>query len=39
MDMENDTVEQEYRIQNRGGKGIKTSNITDKTGPLVGMKV
>lgn len=24
-----------YRITNRGGKGVKTINITDKTGPLV----
>ncbi len=27
----------EYRITNRGGKGIKTINVTDKTGPLVGI--
>lgn len=27
----------EYRITNRGGKGVKTINVTDKTGPLVGM--
>ena len=27
----------EYRITNRGGKGVKTINITDKTGSLVGM--
>lgn len=25
----------EYRITNRGGKGVKTMNITDKTGKLV----
>jgi DNA gyrase subunit A len=25
----------EYRVQNRGGSGIKTANITVKTGPLV----
>jgi DNA gyrase subunit A len=24
-----------YRITNRGGKGVKTLNITDKTGPLL----
>ena len=24
----------DYRITNRGGKGVKTINITDKTGPL-----
>ena len=27
----------EYRLTNRGGKGVKTINITDKTGPLVAM--
>ncbi|TVR40753.1 MAG: DNA gyrase subunit A [Bacteroidia bacterium] len=27
----------EYRITNRGGKGVKTINITDKTGPLIAM--
>lgn len=27
----------EYRMTNRGGKGVKTINITDKTGKLVGM--
>lgn len=26
-----------YRITNRGGKGIKTINITEKTGKLVGI--
>lgn len=26
-----------YRITNRGGKGVKTINITDKTGTLVGL--
>jgi len=28
----------DYRITNRGGKGVKTINITDKTGPLVSIK-
>ncbi len=28
----------EYRVTNRGGKGVKTMQITDKTGPLVGIK-
>jgi len=28
----------EYRITNRGGKGVKTINVTDKTGNLVGIK-
>jgi DNA gyrase subunit A len=27
-----------YRITNRGGKGVKTINITDKTGNLIGME-
>ena len=27
----------EYRITNRGGKGVKTINVTDKTGSLVGI--
>lgn len=27
----------EYRFTNRGGKGVKTINVTDKTGPLVGI--
>jgi DNA gyrase subunit A len=28
----------EYRVTNRGGKGVKTINITEKTGHLVGIK-
>ncbi len=28
----------DYRVTNRGGKGVKTLNITDKTGALVAMK-
>ena len=28
----------DYRITNRGGKGVKTINVTDKTGSLVAMK-
>lgn len=27
-----------YRITNRGGKGVKTLNITDKTGELIALK-
>jgi len=27
-----------YRITNRGGKGVKTINVTDKTGPLTSIK-
>jgi DNA gyrase subunit A len=29
---------EEYRVTNRGGKGVKTINITDKTGNLIGIK-
>ncbi len=29
---------EDYRVQSRGGKGIKTMNITDKTGHLVAIK-
>ena len=29
---------QEYRITNRGGKGVKTINITEKTGNLIELK-
>ncbi|WFB61938.1 DNA gyrase subunit A [Sphingobacterium sp. WM] len=28
----------DYRITNRGGKGVKTINVTDKTGELVAIK-
>jgi DNA gyrase subunit A len=31
------TLIEEYRITNRGGKGVKTINVTDKTGGLVGI--
>lgn len=31
------TAAEEYRITNRGGKGVKTINITEKTGSLVGL--
>ena len=31
------TAVEEYRITNRGGKGVKTINITDKTGSLIGL--
>ncbi len=31
------TAVEEYRITNRGGKGVKTINVTDKTGPLIGI--
>lgn len=29
---------EDYRITNRGGKGVKTINITDKTGQLISIK-
>ncbi len=29
---------EDYRVTNRGGKGVKTLNITDKTGKLVSIK-
>ena len=29
---------EEYRITNRGGKGVKTINITEKTGDLISLK-
>src|ERR1043166_1168481 len=29
---------EEYRVTNRGGKGVKTINITDKTGDLIAIK-
>lgn len=31
------TAVDEYRITNRGGKGVKTISVTDKTGALVGL--
>ena len=30
---------EDYRITNRGGKGVKTLNITDKTGDLISIKI
>jgi len=32
-----ETGEANYRITNRGGKGVRTINVTDKTGSLVGL--
>jgi DNA gyrase subunit A len=29
---------EDYRVTNRGGKGVKTINITDKTGDLIAIK-
>lgn len=39
LDSNEETGEKEpvYRITNRGGKGVKTINITEKTGDLVGL--
>jgi DNA gyrase subunit A len=31
------TAVEEYRVTNRGGKGVKTINITEKTGSLIGL--
>jgi DNA gyrase subunit A len=33
------TPVEEYRVQNRGGKGIKTCNVTDKNGHVVSLRV
>lgn len=32
------TSAEDYRITNRGGKGVKTLNITEKTGKLIALK-
>ncbi|MFO0780572.1 MAG: DNA gyrase C-terminal beta-propeller domain-containing protein [Candidatus Gracilibacteria bacterium] len=29
----------DYRLQTRGGSGVKTANITEKTGKIVGAKI
>jgi DNA gyrase subunit A len=29
---------EDYRVTNRGGKGVKTINVTDKTGSLIAIK-
>lgn len=29
---------EDYRVTNRGGKGVKTINVTEKTGKLIGIK-
>ena len=33
------TPVEEYRITNRGGLGIRNYMVTEKTGPVVGIKV
>ncbi|HRO18449.1 MAG TPA: DNA gyrase subunit A, partial [Ferruginibacter sp.] len=35
--LNDDNGEPVYRITNRGGKGVKTINVTEKTGALVGL--
>lgn len=32
------TMLEEFNVQNRGGKGVKCYKITDKTGPVIGVK-
>jgi DNA gyrase subunit A len=32
------TLLEDYRVTNRGGKGVKTINVTDKTGELIAIK-
>jgi DNA gyrase subunit A len=32
------TVDEAYRRQTRGGKGVKTLQVTDKNGPLVALR-
>lgn len=36
--LDDENGEPVYRITNRGGKGVKTLNVTDKTGKLVAIK-
>ena len=33
------TAAKEFKLQGRGGQGVKAANITSKTGPIVGMRV
>jgi DNA gyrase subunit A len=33
------TLLKEYKVQSRGGSGIKTANVTDKTGKVIACKV
>lgn len=39
MDLEREQRLDEYRIQNRGGRGVITYKITPKTGKIVGVKL
>jgi DNA gyrase subunit A len=36
--LDDENGEAVYRVTNRGGKGVKTLNITEKPGPLVSIK-
>ena len=38
VDSDGNELEYEYRMVNRGGKGVKTLQITEKTGDLVAIK-
>lgn len=33
------TAAKEFKLQGRGGQGVKAANITSKTGPIVGIRV
>ena len=33
------TLTSSYKVQNRGGKGVKTYKVTDKTGYVVSSKI
>ena len=37
-DLDDENSEPIYRVTNRGGKGVKTMNLTDKTGNLIGLE-
>ena len=37
-DLDDENGEPIYRVTNRGGKGVKTMNLTDKTGNLIGLE-
>jgi DNA gyrase subunit A len=37
-ELDDENGEPIYRITNRGGKGVKTMNLTDKTGNLIGLE-
>ena len=33
------TASKEYKVQNRGGSGIKTAKVTDKTGEIIASEI